>query len=70
MTGTGLDRRSALALIYTAAVLTFLEYVWLPYRIEARLQGLPKGYGPAPSLEAGRQQSSSFGSPLTRSSPA
>jgi membrane protease YdiL (CAAX protease family) len=55
VTATGLDRRSALALVYTAVVLTFLEYVWLPYRIEARLQGLPPEYGPPPSLEAGLQ---------------
>jgi membrane protease YdiL (CAAX protease family) len=55
VTETGLDRRSALALVYTAAVLTFLEYVWLPYRIEARLRGLPPEMGPAPSLEAGLQ---------------
>ncbi len=55
MTETGLDRRSALALVYTAVVLTLLEYVWLPYRIEARLQGLPPEFGPPPSLEAGLQ---------------
>ena len=53
--GGGLDRRAALALVYTAVALTVLEYAWLPFRVEARLQGLPFGHGPAPSLPAGVQ---------------
>jgi membrane protease YdiL (CAAX protease family) len=47
------DRRCAFALLYTAVILTVLEYGFLPFRVEARLQGLPYGYSPAPSLEAG-----------------
>jgi membrane protease YdiL (CAAX protease family) len=51
----GLDRRAVFALLYTAVALTALEYLWLPFRIEARLQDLPYGHGPAPSLAAGVQ---------------
>jgi membrane protease YdiL (CAAX protease family) len=47
------ERRAALALLYTAVALTVLEYFWLPFRVEARLQGLPFGEEPAPSLAAG-----------------
>jgi len=51
----GLDRRAVFALLYTVVALTVLEYFWLPFRVEARLQGLPFGHGPAPSLSAGLQ---------------
>ena len=47
------DPRSAFALVYVAVVLCVLEYGYLPFRVEARLQGLPYGYAPAPSLVAG-----------------
>jgi len=47
------DRRSAFALLYVAVVLCVLEYGFLPFRVEARLQGLPYGALPAPSLQAG-----------------
>lgn len=43
----------AFVLLYTAAMLTVLEYRYLPTVIEARLRGLPSGVRPAPSLEAG-----------------
>jgi membrane protease YdiL (CAAX protease family) len=49
----GTDKRSAFALVYVAVVLCVLEYGFLPFRVEARLQGLEFGHGPAPSLEAG-----------------
>jgi len=51
--GPGAGRRAAWALIYTALALTVLEYFWLPFRVEARLQDLPYGEEPAPSLAAG-----------------
>jgi membrane protease YdiL (CAAX protease family) len=48
-----IQRRAALALVYAVTALTVLEYFGLPFRIEARLQGLPFGAEPAPSLAAG-----------------
>ena len=47
------DRRCALALVYTALMCTIQEYALVPPRVEARLQGLPSGTFAAPSLEAG-----------------
>ena len=47
------DLQVAVALLYTAALLTVLEYFYLPTTIEARLLGVPAGVRPAPSLEAG-----------------
>lgn len=52
-TAPRLDRRSAFALVYVAVVLCVLEYLFLPTRVEARLQGLPAGYEITPSLQAG-----------------
>ena len=46
------DWRCALALLYTAALLTTIEYWWLPSRVQARLTPGPFGGGPI-SLEAG-----------------
>ena len=47
------DARVALALVYTAAVLTAMEYWWLPGRVQARMEGLPRDLVGAISLEAG-----------------
>jgi membrane protease YdiL (CAAX protease family) len=40
-------------LVYTALILTAMEFWALPTRIEARLRGLPAGLRPPPSLDAG-----------------
>ena len=44
---------AGLALVYTAAVLTTLEYWFHPSRVEARITGVPAHSMPAPSMEAG-----------------
>ncbi len=49
----GDEGQAALALVYVAAVLTILEYHFLPTTVEARLRGLPPQAMPPPSLRAG-----------------
>jgi len=47
------DGRVALALVYTACLLTALEYWYLPTKVQARLTPSPEWATPVPSLEAG-----------------
>jgi len=49
----GVDRRCAIALVYTAVCLTVLEYWFYPPRVEAWLQGYAFGDELVPSLKAG-----------------